>query len=80
MGLTPIQYGPWKGSRSEHGRRFLTIANQVFHQKLSYTLFTMLYALCVILMIRLTLNLFAMRLALCALRDLENGRIPKWVR
>jgi ABC-type transport system involved in multi-copper enzyme maturation permease subunit len=34
MGLTPIQYGPWKGSRSDHGKRFLTIANQVFHEKM----------------------------------------------
>ncbi len=39
MGLTPIQYGSWKGSRSEHGQRFLTIANQVFHEKLSSTWF-----------------------------------------
>jgi len=29
MGLNPIEYKPWKGKRSEHGRRFLVIADNV---------------------------------------------------
>jgi ABC-type transport system involved in multi-copper enzyme maturation permease subunit len=34
MGLNPIEYRPWKGLRSEHGRRPLVIASKVFQQKL----------------------------------------------
>jgi ABC-type transport system involved in multi-copper enzyme maturation permease subunit len=35
MGLDPIGYRAWKGERSEHGRRFLVIADQVVREKLS---------------------------------------------
>jgi ABC-type transport system involved in multi-copper enzyme maturation permease subunit len=34
MGLDPIGYRAWKGERSEHGRRFLVIADQVIREKL----------------------------------------------
>lgn len=35
MGLDPIGYRPWKGQRTEHGRRFLVIADEVTKQKLA---------------------------------------------
>lgn len=34
MGLNPIEYRPWKGQRSEHGRRPLVIAGKVVQMKL----------------------------------------------
>lgn len=35
MGLDPIGYRAWNGQRSEHGRRFLVVADQVIRQKLA---------------------------------------------
>jgi ABC-type transport system involved in multi-copper enzyme maturation permease subunit len=37
MGLNPIEYGPWSGRRSEQGRRFLVIANQVIRSRFRST-------------------------------------------
>jgi ABC-type transport system involved in multi-copper enzyme maturation permease subunit len=34
MGVTPIEYRPWEGKRTEHYRRFLVISKNVFRQKL----------------------------------------------
>ncbi len=34
MGLTPIEYRPWEGKRTEFYRRFLVISKNVFRQKL----------------------------------------------
>lgn len=34
MGITPIEYRPWEGKRTEYYRRFLVISKNVFRQKL----------------------------------------------
>ena len=34
MGVTPIEYRPWDGKRTDYWRRFLVISNNVFRQKL----------------------------------------------
>ncbi len=34
MGITPIEYRPWDGKRTEHYRRFLVISKNIFRQKL----------------------------------------------
>lgn len=34
MGLNPIEYSPWQGSRSKHGQRYLIIADRVFRGKM----------------------------------------------
>ncbi|MHC1679943.1 MAG: ABC transporter permease [Methanomassiliicoccales archaeon] len=34
MGLDPIGYKPWDGERTEHGRRFLVVAESIFRHKL----------------------------------------------
>jgi len=35
MGITPIEYRPWTGKRTEHGRRFLVIADRILRHSLS---------------------------------------------
>ncbi len=34
MGVSPIEYRPWEGKRTEHYKRFLVISKNVFRQKL----------------------------------------------
>ena len=49
MGLDPIGYKPWTGERTEHGRRFLVVAESIFRHKLKAKWFLALLILGTIL-------------------------------
>jgi ABC-type transport system involved in multi-copper enzyme maturation permease subunit len=34
MGLSPIEYHPWNGKRTEHGKRFIVIAESIFQRSI----------------------------------------------
>jgi ABC-type transport system involved in multi-copper enzyme maturation permease subunit len=45
MGLDPIGYKPWSGERTEHGRRFLVVAESILRHKLKAKWFLALLVL-----------------------------------